>query len=127
MAATYDPETRSGTGSQAKRKVKGTVHWVSAQHAVRAEVRVYDNLFCQPDPDDVEDGQDWRSNLNPDSLEVIESAVLEPSLAGAQPDTKYQFERTGYFCVDQDSTPEHLVFNRTVSLRDTWAKIQKKG
>ena len=126
---TYDPETRSGM-SQAKRKVKGTLHWVSAAHAISAEVRVYDHLFRQPDPDDVPAGKDFLANLNPESLKVLTDCKLEPSLANAGDGNKdvarYQFERLGYFCTDPDSRPEKLVFNRTVALRDTWKKIAKK-
>jgi len=126
LRCTYDPESRGGSSPDG-RKVKGTIHWVSARHAVRAEVRLYDHLFAKPDPDDVEEGQDWRSNLNPGSLEVLTDAALEPSLAEADEGERFQFERMGYFCVDRDSTTERPVFNRIVSLRDTWAKIQKRG
>ena len=123
---TYDPETRSGNAPDG-RKVKGTIHWVSAQHAVEAEVRLYENLFTKEDPNDVPEGQEFTANLNPGSLEVLTSAKLEPSLAGATAGARYQFERLGYFCVDPDSKPGALVFNRTVPLRDTWAKIEKRG
>jgi glutaminyl-tRNA synthetase len=124
---TYDPETRGGNAPDGRR-VKGTIHWVSAKHAMDAEVRLYDHLFRVEEPADVEDGQDWKSNFNPDSLEVLSSAKLEPSLNGAQSGTRYQFERHGYFCVDSvDSTDASPVFNRTVPLRDSWAKIAKKG
>jgi glutaminyl-tRNA synthetase len=123
---TYDPETRSGNAPDG-RKVKGTIHWVSAQHAVEAEVRLYENLFTKEDPNDVPEGQEFTVNLNPGSLEVLTSAKLEPSLAGATAGARYQFERLGYFCVDPDSKPGALVFNRTVPLRDTWAKIEKRG
>ena len=123
LHCTYDPETRGGDAPDG-RKVKATLHWVSAQHAVPAEARLYDHLFLKPDPDDVEAGQTWLSNLNPDSLEVT-TCYVEPSVIGARPGARYQFERVGYFCVDPDSTPERLVFNRTVTLRDTWAKIEK--
>ena len=98
----------------------------SAQHAVEAEVRLYDHLFTKENPDDVAEGEDFKSNLNPDSLEVLSSCRIEPSLAEAVPLSRYQFERLGYFCVDKDSTKEKPVFNRTVTLRDTWAKMQKK-
>jgi glutaminyl-tRNA synthetase len=122
---TYDPQTRSG-GPQADRKVKGTIHWVSARHARPAVVRLYDHLFAQPDPDDVPAGRTYLANLNPRSLEQIDRAWLEPSLAAAAPGARYQFERLGYFCVDAvDSRPGAPVFNRTVTLRDTWAKIVK--
>jgi len=123
---TYDPETRGGNAPDG-RKVKATIHWVSAAHAVPAEVRIYDTLFSNPDPGDVPEGQDWRVNLNPKSLEVITGAMLEPSLANAQAGANYQFERLGYFCVDPDSQPGAPVFNRTVALKDAWAKIEKRG
>ena len=123
---TYDPETRGGNAPDG-RKVKATIHWVSAAHAVPAEVRIYDTLFSNPDPSDVPEGQDWRVNLNPKSLEVITGAMLEPSLANAQAGANYQFERLGYFCVDPDSQPGAPVFNRTVALKDAWAKIEKRG
>ncbi|HEX8910785.1 MAG TPA: glutamate--tRNA ligase family protein, partial [Humisphaera sp.] len=123
--ATYDPATRGGDAPD-KRKVKATIHWVSAEHAVDAEVRLYETLFKVPDPTDVPEGQDWTVNLNPNSLEVIPAAKVEPSVRGAAAMTKYQFERLGYFSVDPDSTPGKPVFNRAVSLKDTWAKEQKK-
>ncbi len=122
---TYDPETRSGNAPD-NRKVKATIHWVSAQHAVSAEVRVYENLFLKENPGDVPEGQDFTANLNPNSLEIITDAKLEPSLANAKPGDRYQFERMGYFCADLDSKPGTLVFNRTVPLRDSWAKIEKR-
>jgi glutaminyl-tRNA synthetase len=122
---TYDPATRGGDSPDG-RKVRGTIHWVSAQHAVDAEVRLYDYLFIKEDPDEVDEGQDYKSNLNPDSLEVLTGCKLEPSLKNAQTGSRYQFERMGYFCVDPDSTQGKLVFNRTVTLRDTWAKIEKQ-
>lgn len=122
---TYDPATKGGDSPDG-RKVKGTIHWVSAQHAIDAEVRLYDHLFVKPDPDDVPEGQDYIANLNPKSLEVLTSAKLEPSLKNAAVSSKFQFERLGYFCVDKDSMPGKLVFNRSVTLRDTWAKMQKK-
>jgi glutaminyl-tRNA synthetase len=106
--------------------VKGTIHWVSAEHAVAAEVRLYDHMFKTPDPEDVPEGADWRTNLNPNSLEVIKDARLEPSLKAAPPTSRYQFERLGYFAVDKDATSDLLVFNRTVTLKDTWAKEEKK-
>ena len=124
LHCTYDPATRGG-GSSDGRKVKATLHWVSAAHALDAEVRLYDHLFTKEDPEDVEPGADWRSNLNPKSLEVLTSCKLEPSLAGVKPGYLCQFERLGYFCVDPDSSQSGLVFNRTVTLRDTWAKIEK--
>jgi glutaminyl-tRNA synthetase len=120
----YDPATRGGDSPDG-RKVKGTLHWVSAQQAIEAEVRLYDHLFAMPDPIAVEEGQDFTANLNPSSLEILSGCQLEPSLAGATPGSRYQFLRHGYFCVDPDSTDEKLVFNRTVPLRDTWAKIEK--
>ncbi|CAN5358414.1 glutamine--tRNA ligase/YqeY domain fusion protein [soil metagenome] len=123
---TYDPATRGGD-SPDKRKVKGTIHWVSADHAVDAQVRLYEQLFANPDPEDVPEGQDWRINLNPKSVEIIEHAKLEPSLGDAEIGAKFQFERHGYFCVDIDSKPKELVFNRTVSLRDSWAKESQKA
>ncbi|MEE8389814.1 MAG: glutamine--tRNA ligase/YqeY domain fusion protein [Anaerolineae bacterium] len=124
LHCTYDPETRGGDAPDG-RKVKGTLHWVSAAHALQAEVRLYDRLSLKENPDDVEEGQDFTSNLNPNSLEILTGSRVEPSLAGAIPGSRYQFERKGYFCVDPDSTGGKLVFNRTVSLRDSWAKIAK--
>ncbi len=123
---TYDPATRGGNTPDG-RKVKGTIHWVSAAHALRAEARLYDHLFAKPDPDEVSTGQDYKVNLNPNSLQRLAGCFVEPSLKGAAPGSRFQFERLGYFCVDPDSTPQTPVFNRTVSLVDTWAKIQKKG
>ena len=125
VRCTYDPETRSGS-SQASRKVKGTLHWVSAAKAIEAEVRLYDYLFIKPNPGEDKEGGDYRAFLNPRSLEVLPSCQVEPSLAGAAPGSRYQFERQGYFCVDSvDSSGSRLVFNRTVALRDTWAKVEK--
>jgi len=118
---TYDPATRGGDSPDG-RKVKGTLHWVSAEHSIEAEVRLYNHLFAKENPDE---GEDFRVHLNPDSLEVLKACRLEPSLSGAAPGSRYQFERQGYFCVDPDSSAGSLVFNRTVTLRDTWAKIQK--
>ena len=123
---TYDPATRGGNAPDG-RKVKSTIHWVSAAHALDAEVRIYDKLFTKEDPNQVEEGQEFTANLNPNSLEVIAQAKLEPSLANAPIEGRYQFERLGYFCVDPDSRPGRLVFNRTVALKDTWAKIEKKS
>ena len=123
--ATYDPATRGGNAPDG-RKVKSTIHWVSAAHALDAEVRLYDNLFSNPDPNDVPEGQEFTANLNPNSLEVVNAAKLEPSLKNAIEGARYQFERLGYFCVDSDSKPGALVFNRTVALKDTWAKVEKK-
>ena len=122
---TYDPATRGGNAPDG-RKVKSTIHWVSAAHAIDAEVRIYDRLFTKEDPNQVEEGQEFTANLSPTSLEVIPQAKLEPSLANAPVESRYQFERLGYFCVDPDSKPGHLVFNRTVALKDTWAKVEKK-
>jgi glutaminyl-tRNA synthetase len=122
---TYDPATRGGNAPDG-RKVKSTIHWVSAAHALDAEVRIYDRLFTKEDPNQVEEGQEFTANLNPNSLEVIAQAKLEPSLANAPVEARYQFERLGYFCVDPDSKPGRLVFNRTVALKDTWAKVEKK-
>jgi len=124
LRCTYDPETRTG-GPQAGRKVKGTIHWVSAAHALDAEVRLYEHLFVKADAGDVPEGHDYTVNLNPHSLERLTGCKVEPSLAGAQTGSRYQFERQGYFCVDPDSAAGRLVFNRTVALRDSWAKIEK--
>jgi glutaminyl-tRNA synthetase len=123
---TYDPASRGGNSPDG-RKVKSTIHWVSAKHAIAAEVRIYDKLFTKADPTQLEEGEDFMSGLNPNSLEVIHDAKLEPSLATAKPQDRYQFERVGYFCVDLDSKPDALVFNRTLPLKDTWAKIEKKA
>jgi glutaminyl-tRNA synthetase len=123
---TYDPATRGGNAPDG-RKVKSTIHWVSAQHALDAEVRLYDTLFTCENPNEAPEGQDFTANLNPNSLEIVNNCKLEPSLAGATPGNGYQFERLGYFAVDPESTPGKLVFNRTVALRDTWAKIEKKS
>ncbi|HJX82789.1 MAG TPA: glutamine--tRNA ligase/YqeY domain fusion protein [Candidatus Angelobacter sp.] len=123
---TYDPATRGGNAPD-NRKVKATIHWVSAAHAIDAEVRLYETLFTKSNPDEVEPGQEFTANLNPHSLDVLPHAKLEPSLANAQPGTRYQFERVGYFCVDGDSTSGKLVYNRTVALKDTWARIEKAG
>ncbi|MDD3470863.1 MAG: glutamine--tRNA ligase/YqeY domain fusion protein [Thermoguttaceae bacterium] len=124
VRCTYDPESRGGNAPDG-RKVKGTIHWVSAKHAIQAEARLYDKLFMKENPDDVPEGGHWLDNLNPDSVQTI-SCYVEPSLAAAQPGERFQFERNAYFCVDRDSTPTHMVFNRTVTLKDTWAKIEKK-
>ena len=121
----YDPASRGGNSPDG-RKVKSTIHWVSAAHAADAEVRIYENLFTKENPGDVEEGQDFTANLNPNSLEVIRSAKLEPSLATAAIGSRYQFERLGYFCVDPESKVGKPVFNRTVALKDTWAKVEKK-
>jgi glutaminyl-tRNA synthetase len=125
ILCTYDPATKGGDAPDG-RKVKGTIHWVSAADAVDAEVRLYDHLFNKPDPEDVPDGKDWKVNLNPASLEVIPNAKIEPSVKGSAIGTTFQFERQGYFCVDKDTTSEKLVFNRSVSLKDSWAKETQK-
>jgi glutaminyl-tRNA synthetase len=122
---TYDPATRGGDTPDG-RKVQSTLHWVSAAHALEAEARLYDHLFTKENPMDVEEGADYKDYLNPNSLEILKSCCVEPSLANAPSGSLYQFERLGYFCVDPDTSPKKLVFNRTVSLRDTWAKIQKQ-
>jgi glutaminyl-tRNA synthetase len=122
---TYDPATRGGNAPDG-RKVKATIHWVSAAHAVDAEVRIYENLFLKENPGEVEEGKDVLDNLNPNSLQVIAHAKLEPSLADAAIGARYQFERLGYFSVDPDSKPAKLIFNRTIALKDTWAKVEKK-
>jgi glutaminyl-tRNA synthetase len=124
LRCTYDPESRGGQTPDG-RIVRGTLHWVSAAHACDAEVRLYDQLFTSPDPEDTPPGADWLANLNPDSLEVLRESKVEPSLAGAAPGTRVQFLRHGYFCVDPDSSDGKPVFNRTATLRDTWAKIEK--
>ena len=120
---TYFPETRSGS-AESNRKVKGTIHWLSVDHCQTAEVRLFDRLFSVPEPDNVEEGHTFLENLNPDSLKVV-SAYVEPAFIDTNYLAKYQFERIGYFCIDKDSTPEKLVFNRTVTLKDSWAKMQK--
>jgi len=128
LRCTYDPATRGGETPPDGRKVKATLHWVSAGQAIDAEVRLYDTLFTVRDPGSVAEGVDWKATLNPKSLDVVKDAKLEPSLAGAVPESRWQFERLGYFCVDRrDSKPGALVFNRTVTLRDDWAKIVRAG
>ena len=127
LHCTYDPATKGGNAPPDGRKVKATIHWVSAEHAVDAEVRVYETLFDRENPDEVEEGKDFTSNLNPNSLEVKTHCKLEPSLGGAAAGNLYQFERLGYFAVDADSKPGTMVFNRTVALRDTWAKIEARS
>jgi glutaminyl-tRNA synthetase len=122
---TYDPASKGGNSPDG-RKVKATIHWVSAAHAVDGEVRIYENLFAKEDPSDVAEGEDVLDNLNPNSMEIITDAKLEPSLANAVAGTRYQFERLGYFCVDSDSKPGKPVFNRTVALKDAWARVEKK-
>jgi glutaminyl-tRNA synthetase len=125
LHCTYDPESRGGSSPDGRR-VRGTLHWVSALHSVEAEVRLYNPLFLKADPDDEADGLDFKAHLNPNSLEALTACRLEPGLAGAWPGDRYQFERQGYFCVDAvDSQEGHLVFNRTVPLRDSWARIEQ--
>jgi glutaminyl-tRNA synthetase len=125
LRCTYDPATRGGNAPDG-RKVKATIHWVSAAHAVDAEVRLYDNLFSKENPNEVEGGQDFTANLNPNSLEVLKGCKLEPSFRDSVAGARYQFERLGYFCVDPDSTAGKLVFNRTIGLRDSWSKIEQR-
>jgi glutaminyl-tRNA synthetase len=124
VRCTYDPASRGGNAGEGRR-VKGTIHWVSAAHSLTAEARLYDRLFAHPDPSDEAGGGDFTGTLNPASIEVVPEARVEPSLAGAAPGSRFQFERLGYFTVDPDATAERLVVNRTVGLRDTWAKIEK--
>ena len=126
VQCTYDPASRGGNSPDG-RKVKSTMHWVSAKHALSAEVRIYDKLFANPNPSDVPEGGTYLDNLNPNSLEIIHDAKLEPSLANAKLEDRYQFERVGYFCLDPDSAPGKLVFNRTLPLKDGWAKIERKA
>jgi glutaminyl-tRNA synthetase len=127
ILCTYDPATRGGDAPDG-RKVKGTIHWVSAERSLPCEVRLYDRLFAVPDPDDVAEDQDFTANLNPESLVTLTDSRIEPSVAEGPAGARFQFERQGYFVSDlRDSTPGKLVFNRTVTLRDTWAKIQRKG
>jgi glutaminyl-tRNA synthetase len=125
LRCTYDPTTRGGDAPDG-RKVKATIHWVSAAHAIDAEVRLYDHLFLKSNPDDVPPGLDWKANLNPKSLESLSGCKLEPGLAEAKPGDRFQFERLGYFCADPDSGPGKPVFNRTATLRDEWAKVQAR-
>jgi glutaminyl-tRNA synthetase len=126
LRCTYDPATHGGDAPDG-RKVKSTLHWVSAAHALDAEVRLYDRLFAKPFPEDAEEGEEFMVNLNPNSLKVLHGCKIEPFVKGAPAGSRYQFERQGYFCIDPDSTPDKLVFNRTVALRDTWAKVQQRG
>jgi glutaminyl-tRNA synthetase len=125
LRCTYDPATRGGNAPDG-RKVKSTIHWVSAAHSANAEVRLYDNLFAKENPNEVEEGQDFTANLNPNSLEVLTGCKVEPSLRDAAAGARYQFERIGYFSVDPDSSSGKLVFNRTIGLRDTWSKIERR-
>jgi glutaminyl-tRNA synthetase len=124
LHCTYDPETRGGYAPDG-RKVQGTLHWVSADHSLQAEIRLYDRLFTRPDPNDPEEGKTHLDYINPNSLRILSNSRVEPSLAQAAPGARYQFERQGYFCLDADTTPGRLVFNRTLELRDTWAKIEQ--
>ena len=126
LHCTYDPETRGGNAPDG-RKVKSTIHWVASAQSVKAEVRLYDHLFKVEYPDKLAEGEDYKSNLNPDSLKTLKECIVEPALKEAKHSERFQFERLGYFCVDYDSSPENLVFNRTVTLRDKWAKVKKKG
>ena len=125
LHCTYDPATRGGNTPDG-RKVKSTIHWVSAAHAADAQVRLYDTLFTKENPSELEEGQDFTANLNPNSLDVLSGCKVEPSLRDGRAGSRYQFERLGYFCVDPDSTSERLVFNRTIGLRDTWGKIERR-
>ena len=128
VRCTYDSATRSGGAAAETRKVKGTIHWLAAAHALPAEVRLYDHLFTKPNPEEVPAGQDFTANFNPNSLETLSSAFVEPGLKNAAPGSLYQFERNGYFCVEaKEASAKRLVFNRAVTLRDTWAKIEKKA
>ena len=122
---TYDPASRGGNSPDG-RKVKSTIHWVSTRHAISAEIRLYEKLFTKADPGNFEEGESFLSNLNPNSLQILNGAKLEPSLTSAGLEDRFQFERVGYFCLDPDSTPGSLVFNRTLPLKDSWAKIEKK-
>ncbi len=126
LRCSYDPATKGGDAPDG-RKVKATLHWVSAKHAIEAEIRLYEHLFTKENPNDVDESGDWKDNINPESLKILTNCKLEPSLQDAKEGTSYQFERIGYFCLDKDSMPEKLVFNRTVNLKDTWAKIAKRN
>jgi glutaminyl-tRNA synthetase len=122
----YDPSTRGGWSNDG-RKVKGTIHWIAAENAIEAEVRLYDHLFTVPEPENAKGGADYRTFINPDSMKVLTRCLVESSVKGAGPGSRFQFERLGYFCVDPDTRGDALVFNRTVMLRDTWAKIEKSA
>jgi glutaminyl-tRNA synthetase len=126
LRCTYDPQTKGGDAPDG-RKVKATLHWVSAKHAIPATVRLYDNLFLNENPNQVEEGHDFLDNLNPDSLETLANCWGEPSLAAAKVGARYQFERLGYFCVDPDTTGDRLIFNRTLALRDPYAKLLQRA
>jgi glutaminyl-tRNA synthetase len=125
LHCTYDPATRGGSSPDG-RQVKATIHWVSEAHALTATARLYDHLFTKENPDEATEGKDFKDFINPDSLKILDSIKVEPSLAIAKPGSVFQFERQGYFCVDPDSSQERMIFNRTVTLRDSWAKIEKK-
>ena len=124
LRCTYDPMSKGGQSSDG-RKVKGVIHWVSAEHAKEAEIRLFDRLFTRESLDDIEEGKTFKDYLNPDSLKVVKG-YIEPSLQGVSVGSKYQFERIGYFCADKESTPDKMVFNRTVTLKDSWAKLASK-
>jgi glutaminyl-tRNA synthetase len=124
LRCTYDPESHGGSSPDGRR-VRGTLHWVSAAHALDAQARLYDHLLTTADPSEVEEGQTFKDNVNPDSLQVLTGCKVEPGLAGAEPGSRYQFMRLGYFCVDPVSSERELVFNRTITLRDTWAKLER--
>ena len=126
LRCSYDPASRGGNSPDG-RKIKGTLHWVSSSHALKAEVRLYDHLFTRTNPEDVEEGKDFRSNINPDSLEILSDCMVEPDLAAGKPGDRFQFLRMGYYCIDIDSSAYKLIFNRTVGLKDTWAKVAVKG
>jgi glutaminyl-tRNA synthetase len=124
LHCTYDPATRGGDAPDG-RSPKATLHWLSANDAIKAEVRLYDHLFTNENPDEVEEGKTFKDYINPDSLKILNNCFVEPSVKNAKPQERFQFERLGYFCVDSNSQAGRLVFNRTVTLKDTWAKIQK--
>jgi len=126
LHCTYDPATRGGNAPDG-RKVKATLHWVDAKKALDAEVRLYETLFIKENPEEVDEGKDFKDNLNPDSLKILQNCKVEPHLSNAVVESRWQFERVGYFCVDPESTEKKLVFNRTVTLKDDWAKIKKRG
>jgi glutaminyl-tRNA synthetase len=126
LRCTHDPESRGGSSPDGRR-VRGTLHWVSAAHAQEAQIRLYDHLFTKPDPGEVEEGGSFKDNTNRDSLEILSGCKAEPGLAGAEPGSRFQFLRLGYFCVDPDSTSQELVFNQTIGLRDTWAKLEQSS
>jgi glutaminyl-tRNA synthetase len=125
LRCTYDPATKGGNAPD-NRKVKSTLHWVSAKHAFEAEVRLYDYLFLKPDPDDTPEGGTWLDNINQNSLIILNDCKLEPALNNLKVGDKNQFERQGFFCVDPDTTPERMVFNRIFTIKDNWSKIKAK-